>query len=82
MLLSTLIFSGCSNKPVERVTETVYQREYIPIEALTVKCNIRTDRTTPRLLAAAWRSEKKCREAYERVIDGLILNHTKEGMDR
>lgn len=82
MLLLTLSFSGCSTNKVERVTETVYQREFIPIEALTVKCNIRTDKHTPRLLAAAWRSEKKCRESYETLVKGLILNHTKEGTQK
>lgn len=78
-LLLSLIFSGCSNSPVERVTETIYQREYIPLEALKVNCNIKTELYTPRLLAIAWRSEKTCREAYEVLVDGLIKNHTKEG---
>lgn len=79
MLLLTLSFYGCSNKPVERVTETIYQREYIPLEALKVSCNVKTERHTPRLLAIAWRSEKTCREAYQTLVEGLIKNHTKEG---
>lgn len=80
-LLSTLIFSGCSNKPeVKPVIETVYEKLYIPKEVLIIKCVTRSEVSTPRLLAAAWKSEKKCREAYQKLIDGLIETYTKEGV--
>jgi hypothetical protein len=46
---------------------------------LTIACETRTDVSTPRLLGAAWQSEKKCHSAYKKLIEGLIKDYTKEG---
>ena len=56
---------------VERVT--------IPSSLLTVACVIRHAGTTPRLLAAAYLSEKSCRKAYQKLVEGIKRSYTEEG---
>ena len=77
ILLSLLSLSACSNSPP--VKEVVIQKQYIPLSLLTIDCKIEEGVSTPRLLGAAYVSERACRKAYEKLIDGLIRSYTEEG---
>lgn len=67
--------------PVERVV-TKYERVYIPSSLLDIKCTIRQEHNTPRLLGAAWKSERKCRRAYEELVKGLKQEYTEKGVTK
>jgi len=77
MLLSLMSLSACSSSP--QVKEVVIQKQYIPTSLLVVNCKIEEDVSTPRLLGAAYVSERSCRKAYEKLTEGLIRSYTEEG---
>lgn len=78
MLSFLLILSGCSTKTTEPAQIRV-EKVYIPSSLLSVACVIREAGTTTRLLAAAYLSEKSCRKAYQKLVEGIKHSYTKEG---
>lgn len=78
MLPFLLICSSCSTTTEPAV---IYQTEkvYIPLSLLKVECLPRKAGGTPRLVSAAYLSEKSCRKAYEKMTEGLIRDYTLEG---
>ena len=78
MLSFLLILSGCSTKTTEP-TQIRVEKVFIPASLLEIDCLIREAGDTPRLLAAAYLSEKSCRKAYQKLIEGIKRSYTKEG---
>jgi hypothetical protein len=75
-----MILSGCSGRPPETITETVYVKQYIPLDLLLVNCGEAPAGLTVRTLASSWVNNTGCLRAHQTVIEGLIKNYTEEGM--
>lgn len=78
MLPFLLILSSCSTTTEPTV---IYQVEkvYVPTSLLKVECSLLKAGDTPRSLAMAYKSEKSCRKAYQKMTEGLIKHYTLEG---
>jgi hypothetical protein len=72
-----MTLSGCSSNQ-KVVTETVYQKQYIPVGVLKVDCTELEAGETVRSLATSWTNNTSCLRAYKRLIDGLIMNYTEK----
>lgn len=79
MIASLLILSSCSNKPVEPITETIYVKQYIPLEMLQIACVEAPVGDTVRSLALSWTNNTGCLRAYEKLVQGIIEMYTIEG---
>lgn len=79
MIIFLMTSSGCSNRPVQPITETVYEKVYIPWEVLQIECGEAPPGETVRSLALSWTNNTGCLRAHQKVIEGLIRNYTEEG---
>ena len=79
MLSFLLILSGCSTKTTDEAGNVRVEKVFIPASLLEIDCLIREAGDTPRMLAAAYLSEKSCRKAYQKLIEGIERSYTKEG---
>lgn len=77
MIACLLILSSCSNKPI---TETIYVKQYIPIDLLQISCIEAPAGDTVRSLALSWTNNTGCLRAYKSLVDGIIKNYTEEGV--
>lgn len=80
MIAFLMILFGCSNRPPETITETIYEKQYIPWELLQIECGEAPAGTTVRSLAMSWQNNTGCLRAHQKVIEGLIKNYTEEGI--
>jgi len=79
MIGCLLILSSCSSKPVEPVSEVIYQKQYIPVDLLRVSCIEQPAGETVRTLASSWVNNTSCLRAHQILLEGLIKNYTEEG---
>jgi hypothetical protein len=79
MIACLVSLSSCSNKPPETIVETIYQKQYIPLDLLRVSCIEQPAGETVRTLASSWVNNTSCLRAHQILVEGLIKNHTKEG---
>lgn len=82
MTVCLLSLSGCSSKPQEPVTQTIYERQWIPLNLLEVGCIELAAGDTVRSLGSSWVNNTSCLRAYKKLVDGIINNYTKEGMSQ
>lgn len=61
--------------------ETVYQKEYIPLDLLKISCKEKPAGTTVRTLASSWVNNTSCLRAHQILVEGLVKKYTKEGAD-
>jgi hypothetical protein len=79
MIVSLLILSSCSSKPPEPISETIYVKQYIPLDLLRIDCLATPAGDTVRSLALSWNNNTGCLRAHQKLLEGLIKNYTKEG---
>lgn len=60
------------------MTETVYQKQYIPVGMLKVDCTELVAGETVRSLATSWTNNTSCLRAYKKLVEGLIMNYTEK----
>lgn len=75
-----MILSSCSNKPQDTIVETIYEKQYIPLDLLRVSCKEQPAGETVRSLASSWSNNTSCLRAHQILIEGLIKTHTKQGV--
>ncbi len=78
MLLCLPILSSCSTK-TEPVVIYQVEKVYIPYSLLQIDCHLLKAGGTPRLVSAAYLSEKSCRKAYQKLVKDLMKDYTEEG---
>lgn len=81
MTVCLMILFGCSTKPPITITETVYQKDYIPLNVLLLNCTEKAAGVTVRSLSSSWVNNTSCLRAHQKLVEGLIKNHTLEGIN-
>ncbi|AXF53002.1 MAG: putative conjugative transfer protein [Caudoviricetes sp.] len=74
------ILSSCSSKPPDAIVETIYVKQYIPLDLLRISCIEQPAGETVRSLAGSWVNNTSCLRAHQILVEGLIKNYTEEGI--
>jgi len=70
---------GCSTRPNEPIRETIYEKQYIPLNLLLIECDETPPGLTVRSLGASWANNTGCLRAHKELVRGLIENYTIKG---